>query len=650
MKNSRIITSVLLVLSLGLGAGRVAAQQTWHVNVATGSDDAAGRSPEAPFKTIQKACDVVNPGDKVIVYPGVYFENIELKRSGTADKPIVFMADAVGRNRVVVTLADRNVREGKVQWTLEDTELQLYSIPFKHTPVRVIYDGVDLFPYATLDALRKLMISDDNPGPFHGFALDAASGKLYVRLHHQKHSRIFAPTGSYGEPRFPARTDLGKYGSADPNRHIIAIAPKHAEGVKGSYIDRPDCYVWGVLTEKPAHVVLDGFTFETPAVAGVYVRGSDVTVRNCWFVGCKAAVAGGPKTDNDDWPFSDNVTVEQCDFTQFPAYTDVEEVIAAYADDPRIAKNRFFWWARKGNSDGTNVAPKFDYEVGGIVMEMGKNWVVRNNDVYEVFDGLSAGGNGSEGLRVHNNRFARVVDNAVQTENHGTNWRIHGNEFIDNFMAISWQPLAGTPWPGPIYLYRNLIYDNPECGAMWRRAGYPVAWFKAGARDTNWKWPKHMKDVPKGVAGAPGDGFVIFNNTVVLNDGYFLERVSGHKLRMENFKFYNNIFVTQPNSPEHAIQPDTGAEFDFAHNLYSPSGAVSTPVGQELAGKNGVVVTSPTKIGFVDQANHRFELQPGSPAIGAGMTISSEPDASADLGAIPFGKTWVSPVVGPQPR
>jgi hypothetical protein len=185
---------------------------------------------------------------------------------------------------------------------------------------------------------------------------------------------------------------------------------------------------------------------------------------------------------------------------------------------------------------------------------------------------------------------------------------------------------------------------------MWRRAGYPIAWFKAGARDSNWKWPKHMKDVPKGVAGAPGDGFLIFNNTIVLNDGYFLERVSGHQLKLEGFRFYNNIFVTQPHDGEVAIQPDTGQEFDFAHNLYAPSSKTQVVPGKVIAGKDGVALDDPAKIGFVDLPNHRFELQEGSPAIGAGMSIPNEADADKDLGAIPYGKTWIPRVVGPQPR
>ena len=58
----------------------------------TGKDTNPG-TKQKPFATIQKAADTVKPGDTVRILEGHYRETVELKTSGTADKPIQFVAD-----------------------------------------------------------------------------------------------------------------------------------------------------------------------------------------------------------------------------------------------------------------------------------------------------------------------------------------------------------------------------------------------------------------------------------------------------------------------------------------------------------------------------------------------------------------------------
>lgn len=62
----------------------------------TGSDKNAGTKSQ-PFATIQKAADVVQAGDRCFVLPGRYRETVELKNSGTAEKPIEFIALEPGK-------------------------------------------------------------------------------------------------------------------------------------------------------------------------------------------------------------------------------------------------------------------------------------------------------------------------------------------------------------------------------------------------------------------------------------------------------------------------------------------------------------------------------------------------------------------------
>lgn len=58
----------------------------------TGSDCASCGTASNPFKTIQKAADLVNPGDTVYVLPGTYPAAVETKRAGTAANRIRFVS------------------------------------------------------------------------------------------------------------------------------------------------------------------------------------------------------------------------------------------------------------------------------------------------------------------------------------------------------------------------------------------------------------------------------------------------------------------------------------------------------------------------------------------------------------------------------
>ncbi|MEW5940811.1 MAG: DUF1565 domain-containing protein [Chloroflexota bacterium] len=57
---------------------------------APGAADANPGTEQAPFKTIQRAADVVQPGDTVYVMAGKYDEQIKVKINGTEGKPVAF--------------------------------------------------------------------------------------------------------------------------------------------------------------------------------------------------------------------------------------------------------------------------------------------------------------------------------------------------------------------------------------------------------------------------------------------------------------------------------------------------------------------------------------------------------------------------------
>ena len=80
----------LLALSSHVYAGAYhISGKAYYVSAENGNDENDG-TEAAPFKTIQRAADVLSAGDTCYIMEGTYFEEITPKNSGTKTKPITF--------------------------------------------------------------------------------------------------------------------------------------------------------------------------------------------------------------------------------------------------------------------------------------------------------------------------------------------------------------------------------------------------------------------------------------------------------------------------------------------------------------------------------------------------------------------------------
>ncbi len=119
MKGTAIFALLWLMAPWALGAVYVVDGQ------APNASDTNPGTPDAPLKTINRAAEIVQPGDTVIVKAGVYREHVRLTRSGKPGAPVTFVADPP--HSVVITGAD--IMTG---WERVPGEEPVYRIPWKH--------------------------------------------------------------------------------------------------------------------------------------------------------------------------------------------------------------------------------------------------------------------------------------------------------------------------------------------------------------------------------------------------------------------------------------------------------------------------------------------------------------------------------------
>lgn len=382
-----------------------------------------------------------------------------------------------------------------------------------------------------------------------------------------------------------------------------------------------------------------------------------MTVRRCWFRGCRTGVAGNyvdaPPAEPiaADAPYGTvhmlsrldpdrqlhsaaDIVVEYCDFTQYPAYEDASEAI-----EDGLKSDAVFVRKAVGKSEGGNLglpSDHFKYEIG-ITARMARDWVIRRNYVHSVFDGLSCHAvSASQGLRVEENIFENVIDNGVETEDHAQDVRITRNVFLNNFMPLSYQPLCGPPWPGPIFITQNVVINMPESDeCVQKKSGLSV--FKIHAfYAKNWGREKtdpivvKNKDVQQRV---PDPGLIVANNTILFPKGRLA--IPPEKM-MPNQLYVNNIFA--------ADLPDKGASSSqFKNNAVAPATEDEPGPGDTAAGDGGLVLPNTAAL----KLDKKLRPRAGSPLHGKAVAVPEAGLKLLDIGAVQTDDTWYPLEVGP---
>jgi chitodextrinase len=125
----------------------------------SGNDSNPGTNPSAPLRTIQQAANLSQPGDLILIQPGLYRESVSVPRSGTANQPIVFRGNGGG---VILDGSDETIEDG-VPWSSVGSGVfsRVTGFPTGH----VVTDLGRFYRYDTLPDLQTL--GAGAPGGFY---------------------------------------------------------------------------------------------------------------------------------------------------------------------------------------------------------------------------------------------------------------------------------------------------------------------------------------------------------------------------------------------------------------------------------------------------------------------------------------------------
>jgi hypothetical protein len=155
-----------LLLGFSLAAADFVPLRTLYVSP-RGDDNQSGLLPEQPLRSINKATQLIQPGDLVLVSGGRYQEQVVIKTSGTAENPIVFRAQA----------GETALLDGGfllTGWTATAGREYVYETDCPYA-INMLWERCTLNRSLEVNTLD--MVAQQPGGYFH----DLTTGKLYVR-------------------------------------------------------------------------------------------------------------------------------------------------------------------------------------------------------------------------------------------------------------------------------------------------------------------------------------------------------------------------------------------------------------------------------------------------------------------------------------
>ncbi len=589
-------TTALLTVLLTLSLACPAAHAGREVHVSPEGDDAAAGTETAPLRTVTAAAAKLEPGDVCIVHAGTYRETIRPPRSGSAEAPIRFVAEA--GHDTIITGTDRitgwEQHEGDI-WraAVDERPEQVFIDRDLARPAQYPNASGDPFEKNTIPLMREgaEVTGDDIDQPedqWKGatlWALDTQRGWVA----HQ-YEVIASEPG-----KITLDTDRGWW--PDGNRgygYLYGVMAALDEPGEWHYEDghlyvhleagaRPDDHriegrvrTFGFDLTGREHIHIEGFALEAASLnfdEARHCRASDLHVVH---INSRFGIRGGFNRDDGIDPDAEGLGI-----VLGGENNAIEDSRIAHGAGDGVSifgKNNTLrnCMVHDFNTSATDCAP---------VNVTGRGHVIEHNTLYNSGRSILVHRRLREGRILHNHMFnAGLLTRDLgmtytyQTDGEGTEIafnRIHHNH-------------ARPPGCVGIYIddqssnhvvHHNLVFAVSEA----------IALNPPDSRDN-----------------------LVANNTLVglrVSVGMSRRRPQD----MTGTRFVNNIFTA--GRPRTAHMPNVTLENNLERDA-DPK--------------------------FIDPANHDYRLQPDSPARGAGKPIDGitdhHPDQSPDMGAFPHGK------------
>jgi len=117
-----------------------------------GFDGFPGPSRRFAVRTIQRAVDLADPGETILIWPGTYREEVFLRRGGRPGKPLILRA-AIPGQAVISGVADPAIT---ASWRWQAHGAHLWSTPVSSFVAGLRWDGVMAFRSGSLPHLRRI--------------------------------------------------------------------------------------------------------------------------------------------------------------------------------------------------------------------------------------------------------------------------------------------------------------------------------------------------------------------------------------------------------------------------------------------------------------------------------------------------------------
>ena len=361
-----------------------------------------------PGRSLQEAADRLKPGDTLLLADGTYHQSLKLARSGTAGNPITIKAKSPGK--AIITGAMKTAPK------FEKVKGDIYKTKWDAKKWRgggtgqawMIADNRNLYNYKNAGELRIRRKT-----PLEGFFRQGR--ELHIRL----------------------------LDGADPNKANIAIS-------------RPDVRVLLDIAGQQ-HIVIEGLRFRAAPEAAVRLgpsRKSEVcrhiVIRDCYFFGFYRAIVGRrARKDNQEFAPSD-VTIEYCQFNNYPAYE----------------------WVRYGQLTGNDTWKAiYSSVLGGTGIFPGgraQGWKIRHCYLHDCYDGIGNAATVSKDPALVNeysyNLLHNCADDSIEFDTvEYAGVRVDHNVFLDGFCMLGLSPVQG----GGVTIENNIVYVSPEYGLPW---------------------------------------------------------------------------------------------------------------------------------------------------------------------------------------